>query len=150
MGEAEKEGRGRPVEPEEAREHGDDPGAVRIHKRGNADGEGSAEGRTITGRRDDADRGETGGRERSGAQLEDGADGGGVHGESMGRSDKIWITALAALGVVASAVIFVLTLLRSPEWMQFAMALVLFGALGLGAYRYVITPSGRGQESGSD
>ena len=151
MGEAEKEGRGRPVEPGEAREHDNDPGAVRIHKRG--DGEGGAEGRAITGQRDDTDRRETGGREQSGSPREGGGggeDGGGVHGQSMGRSDKIWITALAALGVVASAAIFVLTLLRSPEWMQFAMALVLFGALGLGAYRYVITPSGRGQESGSD
>ena len=68
----------------------------------------------------------------------------------MGRSDKIWIVALAALGVVASAGIFVLTLMRSPEWMQLVLAMVLFVALGLGAYRYVITPSGRGQESGSD
>ncbi len=70
--------------------------------------------------------------------------------EGMGRGDKIWIAALAALGVVAMAVMFVLTLLGSPEWMQFVLAMVLFVALGLGAYRYVITPSGRGQESGSD
>jgi membrane protein implicated in regulation of membrane protease activity len=68
----------------------------------------------------------------------------------MERSDKILISALAALGMVALAVIFVLSLLRVPEWLQFVMALVLFVALGLGAYRYVITPSGRREESGSD
>ena len=60
------------MEPGEAREHGNDPNAVRVHKRGNAggegDGEGSAEGRTITGRRDDADRGETREREQSGGR----------------------------------------------------------------------------------
>ena len=70
--------------------------------------------------------------------------------EGMSRSDQIWIAALAALGVVAMAVILVLSLLSSPEWIQFVLALVLFAAIALGAYRYVITPSGRGQESGSD
>ena len=70
--------------------------------------------------------------------------------EGMSRSDQIWIAALAALGVVAMAVIAVLSLLGASEWMQFVLALALFVALGLGAYRYVITPSGRGQESGSD
>jgi protein-S-isoprenylcysteine O-methyltransferase Ste14 len=70
--------------------------------------------------------------------------------EGMGRGDKILIAALAVLGVVAMAVILVLSLLSSPEWIQFVLAMVLFAALALGSYRYVITPSGRGQESGSD
>ena len=158
MGEAEKEGRGRPVEPGEAREHGNDPDAVRIHRRGDASGEGYGEsgevGRTTTaGRRDDTERGEPKGSEQSGAQRGDrgdGEDGGGGRNRSMERSDKILISALAVLGVVAFAVIFVLSLLRTPEWMQFVLALVLFAALGLGAYRYVITPSGRRQESETD
>ena len=156
MGEAEKEGRARPVEPGEAREHGNDPSAVRIHRRGDTGSEGGEEGRAITGRRDDPERGETGGREQSGAQQEyrgdseAGGDGGEGHGRSMERGDKTLISALALLGVVALAVIFVLSLLRTPEWIQFVMALVLFAALGLGAYRYVITPSGRRQESKTD
>ena len=70
--------------------------------------------------------------------------------EGMRRSDKIWIAVLAALGVVALVAIDVLALLGSPEWVQFVLALVLFAAIALGAYRYVITPSGRDQESGSD
>ncbi len=70
--------------------------------------------------------------------------------QGMSRSDKIWIAALAGLGVVALVVIDVLALLGSPEWVQFVLALVLFAAIALGAYRYVITPSGRGQESESD
>ena len=135
---------GRPVEPEEARERGDDPGAVTIHRRGGAEGERS-ETRAATGRRDD-EREETGGREETGTRQANGQG----DGAGMGRSDKVLISTLAILGVVALAVLLVLSLLRSPEWMQFVLALVLFAALGLGAYRYVITPSGRGQESGSD
>ena len=127
---------GRPVEPTEAREHGNDPGAVRIHRRDNAGGAGE---RTPTGRRDDDKREETG--ERRG-------DRGG--GRSMERSDKVLISALAVLGVVLFVVIAALSLLETPEWIQFVLALVLFAALGLGAYRYVITPSGRGQESESN
>ena len=136
---------GRPVEPEEARERGDDPGAVTIHRRGGVEGE-QGEAPTATGRRDDGEREETGGREETGARQANGEG----DGAGMGRSDKVLISTLAILGVVALAVILVLSLLRSPEWMQFVLALVLFAALGLGAYRYVITPSGRGQESGSD
>jgi hypothetical protein len=154
MGEAEKEAQGQPVE---AREHGNNSDTVRRHRRGDAgvegDIEGSTQGRTTTGRRDTANRGETGGREQSGARREAGGageDGGGGHGRSMERSDKILISTPAALGMVALAVIFVLSLLRVPEWLQFVMALVLFVALGLGAYRYVITPSGRREEGGSD
>jgi hypothetical protein len=70
--------------------------------------------------------------------------------EGMSRGDKIWIAVLAGLGVVAVVAIDVLALLGSPEWVQFVLALVLFAAIGLGAYRYVITPSGRGQEHESD
>ncbi|MDP9486218.1 MAG: hypothetical protein M3Q49_10640 [Actinomycetota bacterium] len=77
-------------------------------------------------------------------------DGGGAAIGGMGRGDKIMIAVLVALGVVLLAGIFVLALLRSPEWMQVVLAVGLFAALGLGAYRYVITPSGRRQESGSE
>ena len=129
----------RPVEPEEARERGDDPGAVTIHRRGGTGGERS-EGRTAAGRRDEDEREETGAR-----QGDRGNGSGAVEG--MGRGEKTLISTLAVLGVVLLAAILVLSLLQTPEWMQFVLALVLFAALGLGAYLYVITPSGRGQET---
>ena len=137
-------GEGRPVEPAEAREHGNDPDAVTIHRRGGVNGE-QGERQTATDRRDDGER-EPGGSEEAQTQQADGE----VAGSSMEKSDKILIATLAIVGVVALAVILVLSLLRTPEWMQFVLALVLFAALGLGAYRYVITPSGRRQESRSD
>ena len=152
---------GRPVEPGEARTSGNDPDAVRIHRRGGADddaGDGAG-GRSTTGRRDDAEREETVGRveregtgrraepEEVGARSEDREASGGGDSGGMERSDKVLISALAVLGVVLLAVMFVLSLLRSPEWIQFVLALALFAVLGLGAYRYVITPSGRRQES---
>ena len=129
----------RPVEPEEARERGDDPGAVTIHRRGGTGGE-RGEGQTAAGRRDEDEREETGAR-----QGDRGNGSGAVEG--MGRGEKTLISALAVLGVVLLAAILVLSLLQTPEWMQFVLALVLFAALGLGAYLYVITPSGRGQET---
>ena len=70
--------------------------------------------------------------------------------EGMGRGDKILISALAMLGVVLFAAIAMLSLLRSPEWIQVVLALAFFAAVWLGVYRYVIPPSGRSQEGGSD
>ena len=70
--------------------------------------------------------------------------------EGRGRGDKILISMLATLGVVLFAAIAVFSLLRSPEWVQVVLALAFFAAVWLGVYRYVIPPSGRRQESGSD
>ena len=156
-GENSSEG-GRPVEPEEARASGNDADAVRIHRRD----AGGAGGPNATWQHDEAEREETGGRVEpveTGRRMESGEVGersgdqessGGGDVEGMGRSDKVLISALAVLGVVLLVVMLVLSLLRSPEWIQFVLALALFAALGLGAYRYVITPSGRHQESRGD
>lgn len=141
---------GRPVEPEEARAHDNDPDAVTIHRRGAASGERDAQGQVSVGRREDAGR--EGTSRRVGGEEDEPrrSDSEGGQSEGMARGDKVLISALAALGAVLLVVILVLSLLRSPEWIQLVLALILFAALGLGAYRYVITPSGRRQESGSD
>ena len=147
--EDEHAGEGRPVEPEEARAHDNDPDAVRVHRRGDVGGEWGTEERTTTGRREDAGREGTGGRAGYGGDGRQEADGE-ESGGGMESTDKVLISTLAIVGVVVLAVILVLSLLKTPEWIQFVLTLVLFAALGLGAYRYVITPSGRSQESGSD
>lgn len=138
------------MEPREAREQGNDPGAVRIHRRGDAGGEDGAGGRIAAGRRDDPEKGEPGGREGDGERRGDRGDGSGGAVEGMGKGEKTLISTLAVVGVVVLAAILVLSLLRTPEWIQFVLALVLFAALGLGAYLYVITPSGRRQEADGD
>ena len=57
------------------------------------------------------------------------------------------IAVLAVLGVVAEAAIAVLSLTGGSEYLEFAIAIVLFVALGVGSYLFVLT-SQRGQRGG--
>ncbi len=57
------------------------------------------------------------------------------------------IVVLAVLGVVAEAAIAVLSLTGGSEYLEFAIAMVLFVALGVGSYLFVLT-SQRGQPGG--
>ncbi len=57
------------------------------------------------------------------------------------------IVVLAVLGVVAEAAIAVLSLTGGSEYLEFAIAMVLFVALGVGSYLFVLT-SQRGHRGG--
>ncbi len=57
------------------------------------------------------------------------------------------IAVLAVLGVVAEAAIAVLSLTGGSEYLEFAIAIVLFVAILIGSYLFVITPRrGRREE----
>ena len=57
------------------------------------------------------------------------------------------IAVLAVLGVVAEAAIAVLSLTGGSEYLEFAIAMVLFVALGVGSYLFVLTSQrGRREE----
>ena len=57
------------------------------------------------------------------------------------------IAVLAVLGVAAEAAIAVLSLTGGSEYLEFAIALVLFVAILVGSYLFVLT-SQRGQHGG--
>jgi hypothetical protein len=57
------------------------------------------------------------------------------------------VVVLAVLGVAAEAAIAVLSLTGGSEYLEFAIAIVLFVALGVGSYLFVLT-SQRGQRGG--
>ena len=57
------------------------------------------------------------------------------------------IAVLAVLGVTAEAAIAVLSLTGGSEYLEFAIAMVLFVALGVGSYLFVLT-SQRGHRGG--
>ncbi len=65
----------------------------------------------------------------------------------MDRGMLTTIAVLAVLGVVAEAAIAVLSLTGGSEYLEFAIAIVLFVALGVGSYLLVLT-SQRGQRGG--
>ena len=64
----------------------------------------------------------------------------------MGRTDRIVIMALAALGVVALIATAVITLTEGSEYLEFVIALVFFTAVLVGSYWFMLVPTGQGEE----
>lgn len=64
----------------------------------------------------------------------------------MRRGDQITIAVLVVLGVVAFIGLGVLTLLEAPEYIEFVVVMVLFLAIMVGSYLFVITPQKQRQE----
>ena len=60
------------------------------------------------------------------------------------------IAVLAALGVAAEAAIAVLTVTGGSEYVEFAIAMVLFVAILVGSYLFVLTSSQSGQQRGGE
>lgn len=62
------------------------------------------------------------------------------------------LVVLAVLGVAAEAAIAVLSLTGGSEYVEFAIAMVLFGAILVGSYLFVIrpTPQRRRDEGGTE
>jgi hypothetical protein len=58
------------------------------------------------------------------------------------------IAVLAVLGVAAEAAIAVLSVTGGSEYLEFAIAMVLFVAILVGSYLFVLTSSQRGQPGG--
>ena len=58
------------------------------------------------------------------------------------------IAVLAVLGVAAEAAIAVLSVTGGSEYVEFAIAMVLFVAILVGSYLFVLTPSQSGQQRG--
>jgi hypothetical protein len=58
------------------------------------------------------------------------------------------LVVLAVLGVAAEAAIAVLTVAGGSEYLEFAIAMVLFVAILVGSYLFVLTPSQSGQQRG--
>ena len=74
----------------------------------------------------------------------------------MDRGMLTTIVVLAVLGIAAEAAIAVLSLTGGSEYLEFAIAMVLFVAILVGSYLFVLTPSqsghrgGRREERGSE
>ena len=64
----------------------------------------------------------------------------------MQRSDWIVIGVIVALIVAGEIAIALLTLLEGPEWIEFVIAMVLFGAALAGAYWFVLAPQSLPEE----
>jgi cation transport ATPase len=58
----------------------------------------------------------------------------------MDKRDRITIATVMVLGVVAFIAIGALTILGAPEYIEFAIAMVMFVAILVGSYLFVITP----------
>ena len=58
------------------------------------------------------------------------------------------LVVLAVLGVAAEAAIAVLSVTGGSEYVEFAIAMVLFVAILVGSYLFVLTPSQSGQQRG--
>ena len=58
----------------------------------------------------------------------------------MDRRDWITVWVLAAVGILAFTALAVLTLLEAPEWVEFVVLMVLFVAVLVGSYLFVISP----------
>jgi hypothetical protein len=58
------------------------------------------------------------------------------------------IAVLAGLGVAAEAAIAVLSVRGGSEYLEFAIAMVLFVAILVGSYLFVLTSTQRGQQRG--
>ena len=70
----------------------------------------------------------------------------------MGRGMFTTIVVLAVLGVAAEAAIAVLTVTGGSEYLEFAIAMVMFVAILVGSYLFVIapTPQRRRDEGGTE
>ena len=68
----------------------------------------------------------------------------------MDRRDWITIGILVVLGVVAEIALCALTLLEAPEWIEFVVLMVLFAAVLVGSYLFVITPQKQREERDTD
>ena len=68
----------------------------------------------------------------------------------MGRSDRIVIMALVALSVAAFIAVAVITLTEGPEYLEFAIVMVLFIAVLLGSYWFMLAPAGQGEKEEED
>ncbi len=68
----------------------------------------------------------------------------------MDRRDWITIGILVVLGVAAEIALGALTLLEAPEWIEFVVLMVLFAAILVGSYLFVITPQKQREERDSD
>ncbi len=64
----------------------------------------------------------------------------------MRRGDQITIATLVVLGVVAFIGLGVLTILEAPEYIEFLVVMVLFAAILVGSYLFVITPQKQREE----
>ena len=64
----------------------------------------------------------------------------------MRRGDQITIAILVVLGVVAFIGLGVLTILEAPEYIEFLVVMVLFAAILVGSYLFVITPQKQREE----
>ena len=64
----------------------------------------------------------------------------------MRRGDQITIAILVVLGVVAFIGLGVLTILEAPEYVEFLVVMVLFVAILVGSYLFVITPQKQREE----
>ncbi len=70
----------------------------------------------------------------------------------MDRGMITTVVVLAVLGVVAEAAIAVLSLTGGSEYVEFAIAMVMFVLILVGSYLFVIrpTPQGRRDEGGTE
>ena len=64
----------------------------------------------------------------------------------MDRGAWILIMALAALGVAALIAMAMITLTEGSEYLEFAIVMVLFIAVLVGSYWFLLAPSGQGEE----
>ena len=64
----------------------------------------------------------------------------------MGRADWIIILALAALSVVGLIAMAVITLTEGSEYLKFAVVMVLFIAVLIGSYWFMLAPAGHGEK----
>lgn len=60
----------------------------------------------------------------------------------MRRSDRILVAALAALIAATVAAVLVLSVLGAPAWVMFAVVMVLFATIWVGAF-WLVVPSDR-------
>ena len=64
----------------------------------------------------------------------------------MGRADWIIILALTALSVVGLIAMAVITLTEGSEYLKFAIVMVLFIAVLIGSYWFMLAPAGQGEK----
>lgn len=68
----------------------------------------------------------------------------------MDKRDWIMIATLAVLAVVALVAVGVLTVMGASEYVEFGIVMVLFVAVLVGSYLYVITPQKQRSERNSE
>jgi membrane glycosyltransferase len=64
----------------------------------------------------------------------------------MGRGAWILILALAALSVAALIAMAMITLMEGSEYLEFAIVMVLFIAVLVGSYWFLLAPAGQGED----